>query len=125
MKTFGRLIKHWLEEECVSLEEQCCFTTGRSYIDHIFTLRQILEKCQEISKQIGMAFIDIEKAYDSVPRKLLWQALEQASISEHIRDILKSMYSNNRCQVKVGSRLSRVLYPQGTSSMMLHITNTI
>jgi hypothetical protein len=54
-----------------------------------------------------MVFIDIEKAYDSVPRKLLWQALEQASISEHIRDILKSMYSNNRCQVQVGSSLSR------------------
>jgi hypothetical protein len=57
-----------------------------------------------------MVFIDIEKAYDSVPRKLLWQALERASISEHIIDILKSVYSNNRCQVKVGSLLSRELY---------------
>jgi hypothetical protein len=47
LKTFGRLIKPRLEEDCVSLEEQCGFTTGRSCIDHIFTLRQILEKCQE------------------------------------------------------------------------------
>jgi hypothetical protein len=36
-----------------------------------------------------MVFIYIEKAYDSVPRKLLWQALEQASIIEHIIDIFK------------------------------------
>jgi hypothetical protein len=43
LKTFGRLIKYRLEEEYVSLEEQCGFTTGRSCIDHIFTLRQILE----------------------------------------------------------------------------------
>jgi hypothetical protein len=57
-----------------------------------------------------MVFIDTEKACDSVPRKLLWQALEQASVSEHIIDILKSMYSNNRCQIKVGSRLSREFY---------------
>jgi hypothetical protein len=57
-----------------------------------------------------MVFIVTEKAYDSVPRKLIWQALEQASISEHIIDILKSLYSNNRCQVKVGSRLSREFY---------------
>jgi hypothetical protein len=28
MKTFGKLIKHRLEEEYVSLEEQCGFTTG-------------------------------------------------------------------------------------------------
>jgi hypothetical protein len=110
MKAFGRLIKHRLEEDYVSSEEQCGFTTGRSCIDHIFTLRQILEKCQEKTKQIGIVYIDIEKAYDSVPRKLLWQALEQASISEHIIDILKSMYSSNRCQVKVRSRLSREFY---------------
>jgi hypothetical protein len=91
MKTFVRLIKRRLEEDYVSLEEQCGFTTGRSCIDHIFTLRQILEKCQQKSKQFGMVFIDIEKAYDSVPRKLLWQALEQAAVSEHVIDILKSM----------------------------------
>jgi hypothetical protein len=42
IKTFGRLIKHRLEEEYVSLEEQCGFTTGRSCIDHIFTPRQIV-----------------------------------------------------------------------------------
>jgi hypothetical protein len=99
METFGRLIKRRLEEDYVSLEEQCGFTAGRSCVDHIFTLRQILEKCQEKSKQIGMVYIDIEKAYDSVPRKLLCQALEQASLSEHTTDILKSMYSNNRRQV--------------------------
>jgi hypothetical protein len=111
MKTYGRLIKHRLEEEeYVNLEEQYGFTTGRSCIDHIFTLRQILKKCQEKSKQIGKVFIDIEKAYDSVPRKLLWQALEQAAISEHIIDILKSMYSNKRCQVKGASHLSREFY---------------
>jgi hypothetical protein len=55
---------------------------------------------------------------------LLWQALEQASISEHIIDILKSIYSNNRCQGIVGYCLSReFLYLQETSSRMLHITN--
>jgi hypothetical protein len=51
MKTFGRLIKHLLEEEYVGLGEQCGFTTGRSCIDHIFTLRQILKKCLEKSKK--------------------------------------------------------------------------
>jgi hypothetical protein len=34
MKTFGRLIKHRLEEECVSLEEQCGYTTGNYYGRH-------------------------------------------------------------------------------------------
>jgi hypothetical protein len=83
---------------------------------HSLTLRQILKKCQEICKQIWMLFTDIAKAYDSVPRTVIWQALEQASSiqSEHMIDILKSMYSNNRCHVEVCSRLSREYYtPKG------------
>jgi hypothetical protein len=64
MKTFGRLVKTSIRRGVCRLEEQCGYTTGRSCIVHIFTLRQILEKCQENSKQIGIVFIDIEKAYD-------------------------------------------------------------
>jgi hypothetical protein len=71
MKTFGRLIKHRLEEEYVNLEEQCGFTTGRSCIDHIFTLRQILKICQKKSKQISMVFIDIEKASQQHPKEII------------------------------------------------------
>jgi hypothetical protein len=41
---------------------------------------------------------------------LLLLSSSSSSISEHVIDILKSMYSNNRCQVKVGSRLSREFY---------------
>lgn len=91
MRTFGRLIKHRLEEEHVNLEEQSVFKTGSSYIDHIYTSRQILQKCQEKSKQIRMVLTDTEKAYESVPRKLVRQTLEQASTSEWITDILQSV----------------------------------
>jgi hypothetical protein len=83
MKTFGKLIKHRLEEEYVSLEEQCGFTTGWSCIDHIFRLKQILEKCQEKSKQIGWYLLTL-KRHMAVSRGNYWQALQQASISEHI-----------------------------------------
>ena len=38
---------------------------------NIFVLRHILEKCRDKSKDIGLVFIDLEKAYDSVPRKKL------------------------------------------------------
>lgn len=38
-----------------------------------FTLRQVLEKCQEETKRTGTVFIDVEGAFDSVR---MWQALE-------------------------------------------------
>ena len=107
IKTFSRIIKHRIEQQYRNSEEQAGFTAGKSCVDHIFTLKILLEKCREKFKEIGLVFIDLEKAYDSVPRKLLWQALRQASISQDIIDILKSIYSNNRCQIKIGNRLSQ------------------
>ena len=62
-------IKH-VEEQYINTEEQCGCTPGRSCIDHIFTLRVLLGKCKEKSKDVRLIFLDVEKEYNSVPRKL-------------------------------------------------------
>ena len=82
VKTFVRIIKQHVEDEYNNTEEQCGFTAGRSCIDHIFTLRMLVDECREKNKEIDFIFVDLEKAYDSIPRKLLWQALREASIKE-------------------------------------------
>jgi hypothetical protein len=40
---------------------------------------------------VGLIFVDLEKAYDSVPRKMLWKALEMKSISEPLINIIKEI----------------------------------
>ena len=47
-------------------EEQAGFRGGRSTVDQVFALRQILEKRWEYALPVYCAFIDLEKAYDSV-----------------------------------------------------------
>ena len=47
-------------------EEQDGFRGGRSTVDQIFSLRQILENRWEFALPVYCAFIDLEKAYDSV-----------------------------------------------------------
>jgi polysaccharide deacetylase 2 family uncharacterized protein YibQ len=54
-------------------------TSGRSCVDHI---QQIMEKYNAKLKQIGLVFVDLKKAYDSVPRQVLQKAPEMKSISE-------------------------------------------
>ena len=39
-------------------------------------------------------FLDIEKAYDTVNRQIMWELVERLGFDEHIRKILKSMYRN-------------------------------
>jgi hypothetical protein len=66
-------------------------------VDHIFTLRQILEKHNAKSKQIGLVFVDLEKASDSVPRKMLWKALGMKSISEPLINTMKEIHVTEMC----------------------------
>ena len=52
-------------------EYQCGFRRNRSTVDHIFSIRQILEKKWEYNKYLYKLFIDFEKAYDSIKRESL------------------------------------------------------
>ena len=48
-------------------EHQFGFQRGKSTTDAIFILRQIIEKRMEGNERVYCAFVDLEKAYDTVP----------------------------------------------------------
>ena len=47
-----------------------------------------------------------KKAYDSVPRKLLWRAVVKANISKPIIKLVRFIYKSNTCQIKMSSKIS-------------------
>ena len=47
-------------------DHQCGFRRNRSTTDHIFSIRQILEKKWKHNEAVHQLFIDFKKAYDSV-----------------------------------------------------------
>ena len=49
-------------------QEQYGYRKGRSVIDLIFALRMVVEKAWEFNVPIYGAFIDLRKAFDSIPR---------------------------------------------------------
>ena len=49
-----------------------------------------------------MAFIDLEKAFDRVPRKVIWWALRKLDVEEWIVRLVQGMYANARSRVRVG-----------------------
>ena len=54
---------------------QCGFRTGRGCVDMIFCVHQLVEKAIEHNAKIFLLFVDLLKAYDSMPRQALWCAL--------------------------------------------------
>ena len=81
--------------------EQAGFRTDFSTIDHIFTVRQLTEKCIEYNRPLCMVFIDFEKAFDSLEHWAVLQSLERSQVDDRYIQIIKEIYSGATLQVKL------------------------
>ena len=54
-----------------------------------------------------MAFVDLEKAFDRVPRKVIWRALRKRGVEEWIVQLGQEMYANVGSRVRVGEGFSQ------------------
>lgn len=81
-------------------EYQCGFTRGKSTTDHIFTIRQIMEKYYEHDKDLYMIFVDFKQAYDGVNRQQLWTALRNFGIPEKLVKMIEICNSNTYCKIR-------------------------
>ena len=91
--------------ECTEIHEsQFGFMPGRSTTDAIFILKQTLEKHREGQKDIRVTFIDIEKAYDRVPREEIRRCTRERNVPETYVKLIQDMYRG--CKTKVRSAAS-------------------
>lgn len=105
-RLYGRILKGRVETQIKEIEEQSGFRPGRSCIDNLFSLKQISEKCIARGKELHVIFIDLKKAYDSVPHVKLWEAMKRANIDAYIIKTIRNMYDKANIQVKVNNHLS-------------------
>src|SRR5207244_8784439 len=81
-------------------EMQFGFRAGKSTTDVLFIVRQMQEKFLEKKKELWIAFIDLEKAFDRVPREVVWRALRKRGVGEWLINVIKSMYEGATIAVK-------------------------
>ena len=74
-KLFGRVLIKRVKAstECAIGEEQCGFRQGRGCMDQVLSVRHVCEKYLANRKDVFWAFMDLEKAYDTVDRHDMWQ----------------------------------------------------
>ena len=107
-KILARVILSRLNHQLTDLvysESQCGFRKGRGTTDMIFCLRQLQEKAREHKTPLYMAFIDLTKAFDTVPRSALWIVLEKLGIPTKMRSIIISLHEGMQAQVVHGGNV--------------------
>jgi hypothetical protein len=76
-KVYGRVLIERVTEitEVLIRDEQGGFRKGRGCVDQVFALKCVCEKYLEKQKEVFVAFMDLEKAYDSVHMMAMWEVL--------------------------------------------------
>ena len=82
------------------------FVPGTGTNNAIFILRQVHEKYLDKHKDLYFAFVDLEKAFDRVPRKVLWWALRKVGVDEWLIRTIQAMYSNAKSSVRINGQFS-------------------
>ena len=71
-------------------------------VDTILIVRRMQEEYQKKNKNLYMCFVDIEKAFDRVPRKVMELAMRKKGLSEVIVWAVMSLYDGAKTRVRVG-----------------------
>ncbi|KAK3529274.1 hypothetical protein QTP70_024827, partial [Hemibagrus guttatus] len=84
-------------------EEQCGFRPGRGTLEQLYTLHRVLEGSWEFAQPVHMCFVDLEKAFERVPRGILWEVLWEYWVRGPLLRAVWSLYNQSRRLVRIAS----------------------
>ena len=87
----------------IFLEAQYGFRVGRSTDGMIYVVRGVQELAREKDLPLFMCFIDLQKAYDSVDRSLLWKVLARYGVPAKLISIIRQFHDGMRACVRLDS----------------------
>ncbi|MCJ8745636.1 hypothetical protein PDJAM_G00132350 [Pangasius djambal] len=96
MKLWERVVEARLRKVVEICEQQYGFMPRKSTTDAIFALRILTEKYSDGQRELQCVFVDLEKAYDRVPREELWYCMRKSGVAEKYVRVVQDMYERSR-----------------------------
>ena len=114
LKVVARRLSACCEAKGLLPEEQCGCRPNRSTTDMMFVVRRLQEIGRKAGVPLFMCFIDLQKAYDTVDRTLLWQVLTSIGVPPQMIAVIQQFHDGMRACVQpddasvwIGSRWSK------------------
>ena len=123
MKVVERISEHRIRQQIEVDDMQFGFMKGKGTTDAIFIVRQMQENFRVKGKKLYFGFVDLEKAFDRVPREVIRWAMHKLGAEEWLvsavismytgaKTVVRTVYGNSSCfEVKVGMHQGSALSP--------------
>lgn len=106
-RLFAGVIKAWMsgwaETKGLLTELQNGFRPGRRLDDNLFVVTQCAEIARREGRTLLCCFLDVEKAYDSVPHGPLFACLSDLGLPRLLISTIQRLYSDNVVSVQLGA----------------------
>ena len=100
----NRLMRYTIRNKILS-DCQLGFMAGNRCSDAHIILNNIIRKyCHKNGSKIYSCFIDFSKAFDSIPRDLLFKKLLKYGVNGRFFNILKNVYNNDKACIKLNNK---------------------
>ncbi len=81
----------WAERTGVWATGQAGFRPDFRTTNHVFTLQNLIDAARaEKGGRLYCCFVDFQRAFDTVPRDLLWRRLQSLGVSDHMLGVMKA-----------------------------------
>ena len=89
-------------------KSQIGFLPNNRTADHVFTLRTLIDKyVHNHNEKIYACFVDFKKAFESVWHDGLLNKLLQIDVGGSFYNLIKSLYHNSSCSIKIAQTQTR------------------
>ena len=114
-KLFTKIITTRLEKKLDENQprEQAGFRSKYSTTDHIHAINQLKEKCREYNITLCVAFVDYEKAFDSIQTQAILTSLQEQGIEDVYIEILKDMHTDSLVTVHLHKESEKIRIKRG------------
>ena len=88
--------------------EQAGFRSRYSTTDHTHVVNQLMEECREYNIPLCIAFVDYEKAFDSVQTQVVLTSLQEQGIEDVYIELPKDIYTNSSTTVHLYRETNKI-----------------
>ena len=103
----NKRLSKWVENNGILVDEQNGFRKGRSTVDHISSLSNLINTRKKAKLSTYCAFVDFKKAYDYVDRDIMWGRLESYGLDGKMFSAIKSLYHSVSACVRLNGICSQ------------------